>query len=178
MSVSNHTQYISASAHGHQSNYQGQTSVLRHENDVEKRIQARIAKDGIRIKEFFIDFDKLRKGHVGEAAVSSPRAAWAPHAPLLPLTTILLASLLPVPHLHRHPRREPDRGGDGRPHCALPRRGPARPHQLPRLRQQARRGVLRDDEPDRGHSKRPDLRCKLQISFKQTKPPPRPRSTA
>ena len=28
------------------------------------------AKDGIRVKEFFIDFDKLRKGTVGEAAVS------------------------------------------------------------------------------------------------------------
>jgi hypothetical protein len=27
-----------------------------------------IAKDGIRLKEFFIDFDKLRKGVVGEAA--------------------------------------------------------------------------------------------------------------
>lgn len=26
------------------------------------------AKDGIRIKEFFLDFDKLRKGWVGEAA--------------------------------------------------------------------------------------------------------------
>lgn len=71
MSVSNHVQYISTAAHGHQSNYQGQTAVLRHEDDVEKRIQARIAKDGIRIKEFFIDFDKLRKGTVGEAAVST-----------------------------------------------------------------------------------------------------------
>jgi hypothetical protein len=68
MSVSNHVQYMSTSAHGHQSNYQGQTAVLRHEDDIEKRIQARIAKDGIRIKEFFIDFDKLRKGTVGEAA--------------------------------------------------------------------------------------------------------------
>jgi hypothetical protein len=29
-----------------------------------------VAKDRIRIKEFFIDFDKLRKGTVGEAAVS------------------------------------------------------------------------------------------------------------
>jgi len=61
---------MSASAHGHQSNYQGQTTVLRHEDDIEKRIQARIAKDGIRIREFFLDFDKLRKGTVGEAAVS------------------------------------------------------------------------------------------------------------
>ena len=70
MSVSNHVQYMSVSAHGHQSNYQGLSATLRHENDVEKRIQARIAKDGIRIREFFIDFDKLRKGTVGEAAVS------------------------------------------------------------------------------------------------------------
>lgn len=38
------------------------------EDDVEKRLQAFIAKDRIRIKEFFIDFDKLRKGWVGEAA--------------------------------------------------------------------------------------------------------------
>lgn len=41
------------------------------EDDVEKRLQAFIAKDRIRIKEFFIDFDKLRKGWVGEAAVST-----------------------------------------------------------------------------------------------------------
>ena len=45
--------------------------MLRHEDDIEKRIQARIAKDGVRIREFFIDFDKLRKGVVGEAAVSA-----------------------------------------------------------------------------------------------------------
>jgi len=37
------------------------------EADVEKRLQALVAKDRIRIKEFFIDFDKLRKGQVGEA---------------------------------------------------------------------------------------------------------------
>lgn len=42
------------------------------ELDVEKRLQAMVAKDRIRIKEFFIDFDKLRKGYVGEAAVSTP----------------------------------------------------------------------------------------------------------
>jgi len=40
------------------------------ELDAEKRLQALVAKDRIRIKEFFIDFDKLRKGFVGEAAVS------------------------------------------------------------------------------------------------------------
>jgi hypothetical protein len=33
-------------------------------------MQALAAKDGIRIEEFFIDFDKLRKGTCGEAAVS------------------------------------------------------------------------------------------------------------
>lgn len=71
MSVSNHVQYMRSAAHGHQSNYQGASATLRFEGDVEKRIMARIAKDGVRIKEFFIDFDKLRKGTVGEAAVSS-----------------------------------------------------------------------------------------------------------
>jgi len=40
------------------------------ENDVLKRIQASVVKNGIRIQEFFIDFDKLRKGTCGEAAVS------------------------------------------------------------------------------------------------------------
>ena len=34
------------------------------------KIRATIARDGVRLKEFFIDFDKLRKGVVGEAAVS------------------------------------------------------------------------------------------------------------
>lgn len=45
---------------------------MKVELDVEKRLQALVAKDRIRIKEFFIDFDKLRKGFVGEAAVSYP----------------------------------------------------------------------------------------------------------
>ena len=40
------------------------------ELDVEKRLQAVVAKDRVRIKEFFIDFDKLRKGQVGIAPVS------------------------------------------------------------------------------------------------------------
>jgi hypothetical protein len=35
---------------------------------VEKRLQALAAKDRIRIREFFLDFDKLRKGYCGEAA--------------------------------------------------------------------------------------------------------------
>lgn len=43
---------------------------LQLNDDVEQRIQALAAKDGIRIEEFFIDFDKLRKGTCGEAAVS------------------------------------------------------------------------------------------------------------
>jgi len=37
--------------------------------DVEKRLQALAAKDRIRIREFFLDFDKLRKGYCGEAAM-------------------------------------------------------------------------------------------------------------
>lgn len=44
---------------------------LRVNDDIEHRIQAVAAKDGIRIEEFFIDFDKLRKGTCGEAAVST-----------------------------------------------------------------------------------------------------------
>ena len=55
---------------GHPSNFQGRSATLNSNEDVETRIQALIAKDGIRLKEFFIDFDKLRKGVVGEAAVS------------------------------------------------------------------------------------------------------------
>lgn len=70
---SNVVKTMSTCGTGHPSNYQGQTKTLRHENDIERRIQALIAKDGIRLKEFFIDFDKLRKGVVGEAAVSSKR---------------------------------------------------------------------------------------------------------
>lgn len=41
------------------------------ELDVEKRLQAVVAKDRVRIKEFFIDFDKLRKGQVGVSPVSN-----------------------------------------------------------------------------------------------------------
>lgn len=44
--------------------------MLNVELDVEKRLQAMVLKDRIRIKQFFIDFDRLRKGTVGEAAVS------------------------------------------------------------------------------------------------------------
>ena len=40
------------------------------ELDVEVRLKAQILKDRIRIKQFFQDFDRLRKGTVGEAAVS------------------------------------------------------------------------------------------------------------
>ena len=46
--------------------------LLNVELDVEKRLQADVLKDRIRIKQFFIDFDRLRKGYVGEAGVSSP----------------------------------------------------------------------------------------------------------
>ena len=55
----------------HPSAQQRQASYMNVELDVEKRLQAQVAKDRIRIKEFFIDFDKLRKGWVGEAAVST-----------------------------------------------------------------------------------------------------------
>lgn len=41
---------------------------MKYEHDVEKRLQAVVARDRVRIKEFFLDFDKLRKGWVGEAA--------------------------------------------------------------------------------------------------------------
>ena len=41
------------------------------ELDVEKRLQAVVAKERVRIKELFIDFDKLRKGQVGVSAVST-----------------------------------------------------------------------------------------------------------
>jgi len=54
----------------HPSAQQKQASYMNVELDVEKRIQALVARDGIRIKQFFIDFDKLRKGTVGEAPVS------------------------------------------------------------------------------------------------------------
>ena len=54
----------------HPSAQQDTSSYMNVELDVEKRLQALVAKDRIRIKEFFIDFDKLRKGYVGEAGVS------------------------------------------------------------------------------------------------------------
>ena len=39
--------------------------------DVENRLQAEVLKNRVRIKEFFTDFDRLRKGFVGESAVST-----------------------------------------------------------------------------------------------------------
>jgi hypothetical protein len=54
----------------HPSAQQKQAEYMNVELDIEKRLQALVAKDRIRVKEFFIDFDKLRKGTVGEAAVS------------------------------------------------------------------------------------------------------------
>jgi hypothetical protein len=67
---SNTVQHMSSSAHGHPSSYQGLPKSLVVESDIEKKIQASVVKNGIRIQEFFIDFDKLRKGICGEAAVS------------------------------------------------------------------------------------------------------------
>lgn len=88
---SNLTQHMSHSAHGHPSSFQGEkgNKTLALELDVEKRLQAFVAKDGVRIKEFFIDFDKLRKGTCGEAAVSYN------------------AYNRLVPHLPRHPPDSP-----------------------------------------------------------------------
>ena len=96
--------------------------MLRHEDDIEKRIQARIAKDGIRIKEFFIDFDKLRKGTVGEAAVSylsylreplkliNFRPNCSKSTPVINHTHIdYCCFTMIVPHLHWHPWSEFDR---------------------------------------------------------------------
>ena len=40
------------------------------EMDAMKKIQAEVYKHRIRVKEYFHDFDKLRKGSVSEAAVS------------------------------------------------------------------------------------------------------------
>jgi len=42
---------------------------IKIELDAEKKIQAESFKHRIRVKEFFRDFDKLRKGVVGEAGV-------------------------------------------------------------------------------------------------------------
>ena len=49
------------------------TEVLNVELDVEKRIQSEVLKRQVRIKEFFHEFDRLRKGTVGEAGVSALR---------------------------------------------------------------------------------------------------------
>ena len=68
------------------------------ELDVEKRLQALVAKDRIRIKEFFIDFDKLRKGIVGEAAVSIGPFLVLYQLHLIITAMINLFSL--VPNLH------------------------------------------------------------------------------
>lgn len=59
---------MSRSNHCHPNTFQASNPALNTESDVERRLQALAAKDGIRVQEFFIDFDKLRKGTVGEAA--------------------------------------------------------------------------------------------------------------
>ena len=45
--------------------------IINVELDVEKRLMAVVLKDRVRIKQFFQDFDRLRKGVVGIAAVST-----------------------------------------------------------------------------------------------------------
>ena len=46
-----------------------QTSPIKLCMDIESRIQAAVLKDRIRIKEFFRDYDKLRKGTTSQAFV-------------------------------------------------------------------------------------------------------------
>lgn len=48
---------------------------------MEARLQAACLKDRIRIKEFFHDFDRLRKGYVAESAVSKALTVAVPHLP-------------------------------------------------------------------------------------------------
>ena len=50
--------------------YNRPDQMLNVELDVETRLKADVLKDRIRIKQFFIDFDRLRKGTFGEAGVS------------------------------------------------------------------------------------------------------------
>ena len=45
-------------------------SMLNIENDIEKKIQSEVWQKGIRIREFFLDFDRLRKGVVSEDKVN------------------------------------------------------------------------------------------------------------
>jgi hypothetical protein len=59
-----------------------------------------VLKDRIRIKQFFIDFDRLRKGTVGEAAVSQ-----AHNHSLLNVT--LVQNMLGYVKLQVHRRRNP-----------------------------------------------------------------------
>ena len=44
-------------------------NMLNIENDIEKRIKSEVWQKGIRIREFFFDFDRLRKGIVPEDKV-------------------------------------------------------------------------------------------------------------
>ena len=154
---------MSTSAHGHQSNYQGNSAKLAYEGEIEKRIQARIAKDGIRIREFFIDFDKLRKGTVGEAAVSSLICAFINCQTSLHRLNLLKSCLLcPVPHVHWHPWRVPDRAGDEVAARKVPAEGRVRPCGLPHARQQPRHRVLGLCQSERSDPERPHLPRKLQ----------------
>ena len=79
---------MSRSNHCHPNTFQDANPALSTENDIERRLQAFAAKDGVRMQEFFIDFDKLRKGTCGEAAVSYIFQSFK--------------KLFLVPHLHRH----------------------------------------------------------------------------
>ena len=50
---------------------QKRIEVSNNPDDIIKRLQHAIVMKRVRVEEFFIDFDKLRKGQVGEAAVSN-----------------------------------------------------------------------------------------------------------
>ena len=87
------------------------------ELDVEKRLQALVARDRVRIKEFFIDFDKLRKGWVGEAAVSSSYHIYS----MVSLPTWVTDSHLffTVPNLLGYPESELLEGRDRSAHTEI-----------------------------------------------------------
>ena len=54
--------------------------------DIEAKLRTDVVKQRIRIKEFFYDFDRLRKGSVGEAGVSTYRVTLGSSGPLSELS--------------------------------------------------------------------------------------------
>ena len=105
--------------------------LLNVELDVEKRLQAVVLKDRVRIKQFFIDFDKLRKGTVGEAGV---------------LYFLLIVLVQNVSGDVKFPLQ---RGRNPVTDFQVPVRRQARPRQLRRLLRDHRPGLPRGREPRR-----------------------------